>query len=168
MKYKIILGGRGSENYIYKLTSEQYDQVSELDLEEIETDDILPIIQKEDPFDTDDIICGAYNDSDCLYITIHDESGQEIWNSDSNGYLNQDYIDVYNDSDYLVVQDNIKGQFKEYELDLNEIDPSKLTLIVNTISNQIDVVTGLKYDNVELDPVDYGDYWSKGLYFHLI
>lgn len=168
MKYKIILGGRGSENYIHKLTSEQYDQACELDLEDISTDDVLPVIQKEDPFETDDIVCGANNDTDSLYITIHDESGLEVWNSESTGYLEQEYIDVYNEADYLVIQDDIKGQFKEYVIDLDQIEPSKITLVVNTISNYIDVVTGLKYDNVELEPVDYGDYWSKGIYFHLI
>jgi hypothetical protein len=168
MKYKIILGGKGGENYIHKPTSDQYEQLSQLDLESAYIDDILPILEKDDIFETDDIILGSYTDSDCVYIEVYDESETKVWSSDENGYLDSDYEEVYVDNDYLVVQDYVKGQFKYFEIDCNEFDGTKLKLKVKSIGYDIDIVTGLIYDESELEVVDFGDYWSKGFSFFLI
>ena len=179
MKYKISLGGRGGENYIHRLTSEQYDQFvawsdddGDIDLSSASIDDdIIPILGKEDTFDifdTEQIILGPYSDSESIYIKVISESDEEVWSSIEDFDFESDFREFKTDVDCLVIQDYVKGEFKNFEIESESFDPSKIELIVEEIGYECEIVVGIKYDGVELEVVDFGDYWSKGFNFFLI
>jgi hypothetical protein len=158
MKYILKISGRGGENYLHKLSQEQFDKLSDLDLEEVDQDQITEILQVESVVDTDYSILGAYTDPESVYITVTDESEN----------INYKFNQLQLDGDYFVSHDYVKGQFQEFEFEAESFDLTKLNLVVTEIGYELEAVTRIIYDGQELEVVDYGDYWSKGLYFYLV
>ena len=72
--YKIIIGGRGSEIYSFKLNEEQFDTFYNEDVEgdNMEYDDICQILEVESFFDSpEETIMGVYPDA--LYFRVENE-----------------------------------------------------------------------------------------------
>lgn len=168
MKYILKISGRGGENYLHKLSKEQYDKLSDLDLEEVDQDQITEILQIESVVETDYSILGAYTDPESVFITVTDESGNLVFESNEDTDLNYKFNQLQLDGDYFVSQDYVKGQFQEFEFESESFDLKKLNLVVTEIGYELEAVTRIIYDGQEIEPVDYGDYWSKGLYFYLV
>lgn len=168
MKYTIKISGRGGENYLHKLSLEQYDKLSELDLEEAEQDEITEILQVDSVVDTDYSILGSYTDPESVFITVYDDQKNVIFESNEETDLNYKFNQLQLDGDYLVIHDYVKGDFQEFEFQSENFDLNKLSLIVTEIGYELEAITRISYDDQELEPIDYGDYWSKGLYFYVV
>lgn len=169
--YKISLGGRGSECFLFPLSDEQYEILEEsgVEKEKMELDEIANVLNIEDIFDSPQSILGAYLDE--FHISVYDYNDEEIWNSE-NGDLSGDdkwQGTEYDGQNYLVIEDYSKGNFFNFYIDLEEeFDPSKLSLIITEVGRCRDIITSVKYNGVDLnDTKEFDDYWSKGFYFIL-
>lgn len=175
MKYKINVGGKGAEVYIHKLDETQVKNLNEFDLDLVSPEEIEDEVLNGVSFmDTDLTYIGPYNQQDCWYITVENELGEIIAKIDEEWEIEpsdnfDDYEMIYDDPNYLIAEDYVKGDFYSYNIELDdEFDIEKLTSIVTEIGDSTIIITGLKYngkllENKELD----GDFTSKGLYFKL-
>jgi hypothetical protein len=167
MKYKIVISGRGSETYVHKLNEDQINIIKEMDLEDPDVDELSSILKKEDIFDTDDIIFGAYSSPENFLIIVYDEEDNLIWeSSDDHEFEDCDFRCVFDMDKVLLIEDYVKGQFYSYELETDDFDFNKLTPVITEIGERIEVITDLVYDDQSLEK-DYLDYWSKGMYYYL-
>lgn len=174
-KVKLILGGRGSECYVHDINEEQKERLINggINDDKMTTDLACEILGIDWFEDGAKIYTGAYTESDNFYIAAYDENNELIWESDEdfefNEELSDDWYDgVEEDGNKLIIEDYIKGTYFEYILELEEdFDPEKLSPIIIDISETVQIIKGLKYNNQELEISEWGDYWSKGLYFHL-
>ena len=165
MKYKITLGGKGGENYIHKISKKQ---IELFDLDVADVDEISELLNVSDPFETEEIVLGPYPDDESLHILVKDESENIIWDFDESKDIDSENVLYELETDCLVVQDYVKGNFKFYEIETDEFDPNKLKIIILEIGENIEIVVGLKYDGIELIETDYGDYRSGGMSYILI
>lgn len=174
-KYKLFLGGRGAEIYIHPISLDQKEKLKGLDIENRDTpvdwDKLNEILQTEWDY-TDETYSGAYDDPSDYHITVLDDNDNEIFSSNDDFYMegsdsDEDYIFVEKEN-VLVIEHYVKGTYKEYELEIDEpFNQLKLTPVVLEINETISLITGLKYDNKEIENFEYGDDWSKGAFFHL-
>ena len=171
-KYKIIVGGRGGECYIHHIdTTKKVSLLSE-DVEEnqMETEDIAKILGVDFVTDSDEIYLGPYYDPEVYLITVLDENENVVWESDNeHQFPDEGWNYKYTDSDVLIVEDYVKGQFFTYDIELEQdFDPSKLAVMVTELAERIEVITDIIYNGVDLrDYKEYGDYWSKGISYYL-
>jgi len=169
--YKISLGGRGSECFIFPVNDNQYQQLLEGDVENdgLELEQILDILEVEDIFDSEISILGSYNDE--YYISVSDDEGNEVWNSELEllDELEAEWTDVEIKEDYFVIEDYSKGNFLNFYVDLeDDFDVSKIKLIITEVADSRDIITSIKYDGLDLcDTKEFDDYWSKGFYYIL-
>ena len=86
MKYTIDVSGKGGEAFIFKLSKEQYEFLQDSGVEDdlMKHDDIYKTLEIEDYMDTNDIVSGLYNGSEYIMITVTDESGEVVWQSDDD------------------------------------------------------------------------------------
>lgn len=172
--YKLFLGGRGAEIYIHSISEEQKEKLKEMKIEErdvpVDWDKLNEILGTEWDY-TDDTYTGAYDNPSDYHITAF-EGDEEVFSSEDDFYMDgsddeEDYTYVEKEN-ILIIEHYVKGTYKEYELEIEEtFDPTKLTPVVVEINEAISVITGLKYDNKEIENFEYGDDWSKGAFFHI-
>ncbi len=171
--YKISLSGKGSECFIFPIDDSQYQKLLEGDVEndKMELDTILEILGVEDIFDSEISILGAYDGE--YYVTVSDENGNEIWNSETElvDYDDIQWTDVEIEGDYFVIEDYSKGNFFNFYIDIEDDDdfnPNKIGLIITEVAGSRDIITSIKYNEEDLsDTKEYDDYWSKGFYYIL-
>lgn len=168
--YKISLGGRGSECFIFPLSEEQYKILLDGDVEseKMQHEDVLEILNVEDVFDADESVLGVYLDE--YYVSVYDED-VEIWNSESNEVdIDSKWIEDEFNNTHLVIEDYSKGNFFNFFIETEEeFNPSKLSFLVTEVGQCRDLITSIKYDDIDLsDTKEFDDYWSKGLYYILI
>jgi len=169
--YKIIIGGRGSEVYPFKISEDQFDTFynEEVEEEKMDYDDICEILEVESYFDCpNETIMGVYPDA--LYLTIEDENGNILHQIQEVNYDNVDYGDNYCGDDlYLFVEDYCKGDHVVYDITLeDEFDIEKLKLSLTNIGDIIELVTGITYNGNDYNIYKgYGDTSSKGYYYRL-
>jgi len=93
-----------------------------------------------------------------------------IWES-KNDHEFEDYIFefVFEEDKSLIIEDYTKGQFFQYDIELDEeFDPKKLKPIVTEIGERVEIITNFTYNETDLSLFkEYGDYWSKGLTYYL-
>lgn len=168
--YKISLSGRGSECFIFPLDDVQYETLYKGDVEsdKMELDDILEILGVEDIFDSEESVLGTYLDE--YYISIFDIEENEIWSSESDDvdFLAEWKEDTIKET-HLVIEDYSKGNFFNFFVETDEeFDPTKISFIVTEVGDSRDIITSIKYNGEDLqDTKEFGDYWSKGLYYIL-
>jgi hypothetical protein len=174
MKYKINVGGKGAEVYIHELNEDQVEKLQELDLDSTSHDEIEDVLDGESLINSEIRYLGCYNQQDCWYITIINETGDLFAEIDNDSTIEpsddfDDYEVVYDDPNYLIAEDYVKGDFFSYNLELDEeFDINKLTSVVTEIGENITIITGLRYDGKLLEDKDYdSDFTSKGTYFSL-
>ena len=171
MKYTIDVSGKGGEAFIFKLSKEQYEFLQDSGVEDdlMEHDDIYKTLKIEDYMDTDHIVSGLYNGSEYIMITVTDESGDVVWQSDSDFEFEEiEDIYQYNDDNYLLVEDYQKGNFFIYTLETDEdFNPDLLSAkVVELLDGRSELITDLKYNGEEMLK-DYGDTGSKGFTYML-
>jgi len=174
MKYKINIGGKGAEVFIHELNEDQVEKLQKLDLNSISHDEIEDVLYGESLIDSEIRYLGCYNQQDCWHITIKNETDDLVTEIDNDSTIEpsddfDDYEVVYDDPNYLIAEDYVKGDFFSYNLELDEeFDINKLTSVVTEIGENITIITGLRYDGKLLEDKDYdSDFTSKGTYFSL-
>ena len=170
MKYKIEVNGKGGESFLFKLTGDKHDYLSDNGVEDgsMSYDDICQVLEVESFMDTDDLVTGIYTNDDCIWIKVTDESGLVVWESPDDFYFEQteDHYQ-YNDDNYLLIDDYQKGNFFNYVLETDEFDPTLLCAkIVELLDGKSELITDIKYDGNEMEK-EYGDTISKGFTYIL-
>ena len=83
------------------------------------------------------------------------------------GYINNIAgMDVYNDGDYLLIDDYQKGHFFTYFLEADSFDPKLLTPVNTEFIGRYSVITNFKYNGQKIDR-EWGDTCSKGFTYYL-
>ena len=183
-KLKVLLGGRGAEAYVFKLTPEQKQKLVDCKVEKgnMDVDEISEILEVGYITESEEVYTGAYANSDGwgFVIEVYDEEDKTIWNSyeiekdwdfdEETKWDNEEegYQSVADAENLLIIEDYSKGNYYTFELEIEgEFDPKKLSPMITEIGERIEIITGLFYDGKKLEVYEYGDTWSKGLYFHL-
>lgn len=176
MKYKIEVSGRGGDSFIFRLTEEQREKLSDGDVESgsMDYDEVCEILGVDDYFSGNDQIMGLYNGKnhgEHLFIEVFDDKGELVWSSPED----YDFEEVeesyeYNDGNFLLIEDYQKGLFFNYELELEEdFNPDLLSIkIVELLDGMSELITDIKYNGQTIDSKDYGDTSSKGFTFLLL
>lgn len=175
MKYKVIFGGRGAELYIHPINQEQKRELNEMDVENqnvsVDWGKLEKLLGVENVDNTEEIYIGAYPQPTAFHITVFDENDTQVWESDEDFFMDEgeDESDsVFIDKENIFVVENyVKGTFFEYFIETEIFNPEKLQARTVEINETVQVITGLKYDNQELEVDEYGDNWSKGTFFHI-
>lgn len=180
-KYKVVLGGRGAEVYVFKLTSEQKQKFveGEIEKDKMDLETVYEILGISFISETDETYSGPYIDSESFIFEVYDEEGKLVWDSynmekdwdfdqDSRWDNKDGYESVSDDENLLIAEDYTKGNFREFILEIEEdFDPSKLLPMDTEIAERIQIITGIFYDGKRIEQSEWGDTWSKGLYFYL-
>jgi len=166
MNYKIEIQGRGSEFTIYELTEEQKEKLQDGGIEDdvMDSDQICEVLEVEDYFSNDSQM--ALYDGE-YYIKVTDENENVIWESEEgHEFEKTELVDVYNDGDYLLIDDYQKGHFFTYFLEVDSFDPKLLTPVNTEFIGRYSVITDFKYNGQKIDR-EWGDTWSKGYTYYL-
>ena len=181
-KYKVMLGGRGAEACVFKLTAEQKQKFvdGQVEKDQMDVDKISEILGVGYISESDETYSGPYATSDGwgFVIEVYDEEDKIIWKSyetenwdfdEEARWDNEDgYESVADDENLLIVEDYSKGNYREYVLEIDgDFDSKKILPLVTEIGERIEIITGLFYDGKKMEDFEWGDTWSKGLYFHL-
>jgi len=173
MKYTISLSGRGGDIAIFPITEEQFNYLQKNDVESdnMSYDEICEYLEFEDLFSSSEhMVTGAYL-SECFISVMNEETGEEVWNSENDsGFVNTEWKDGgIEGSDYLAVEDYMKGEFFTFYLETEEeFNPDKLIPIITEVAEVRDIITSFIYDGDDLsDTKEYSDYWSKGFNYIL-
>ena len=179
-KYKIILGGKGAESFVFKVDNEKNKELQELIQTDPEPYMIEGALMIESIDDAQNVVKGVYTTND-YYIDVLDENGERInfyssedgWDFDEDELLdlrNEDkgFEFLYDENNILVVETYCKGNFFEFNLEIEEeFNIGKLSPMVSDVGTFYELITGLFYDKVRMDDYEYGDLNIKGFYYHL-
>ena len=170
MKYTIEVNGRGGENFIHKLTEEQYETLQDGGVEDNDmSQDQISEVLGTHFLEAEEMITGIYTGSDNISITVKDESDEVVWESEDD-FDFEEYVDEYqfNDTHYLSVEDYQKGNFFNYTLETDEeFNPEMLvSVLVELLDGCSELITDIKYKDHEMIK-DYGDTSSKGFTYML-
>ena len=175
--FRIILGGSGLDVYIHQINNEQAEKLKVLgELNGQLHDAIMLILGKDMPDETEETYLGPFCSPEDLNVMIMDEEDEVVYESEGDF----DFGDVHDeDNDFknieikentLIITDRVKGNFYSFSLQIDgDVDVSKLSPIITDVGGEGEfgeLVTGLKYDGVELD-FERDEYWSKGLSYDL-
>jgi hypothetical protein len=173
MKYTIEIHGRGGECYIHLIDDEQKETLidSGVEQDQMDSDKIAELLNKPDVFsESDDILLGPYTEPLCLWVRVLNENGDLIWESPDEYDYNYDYEYKWVDDKSLIAEDYVKGHFYSYHFEIDEeFNPENLSFIITEMGEKVEIITGLYYNEVNLENFkDYdGDYWSKGINYHV-
>jgi len=169
-KFTIVLQGRGSEIYQHPIDSDQKEQLEHLNLQECILEDVADIlnVDMEQLVSTEKSIVGGIPEN--TEIVVFDDENATVFKEEVQQILfqethdpNSDMFETYN-SNTLYVEDNVKGQFFQIEVeDDKNFDISKLKINITDIEGK-DYITSIEYKGIE---GSFGDYWSKGIHFFL-
>jgi hypothetical protein len=170
MKYTIEVNGRGGENFIHKLTEEQYETLQDGGVEDNDmSQDQISEVLGTHFLEAEEMITGIYTGSDNISITVKDESDEVVWESEDD-FDFEEYENYYqfNDTHYLSVEDYQKGNFFNYTLETDEeFNPEMLVaVLVELLDGCSELITDIKYKDHEMIK-DYGDTSSKGFTYML-
>jgi hypothetical protein len=85
-------------------------------------DEVLPVLDIEWLSDGEISFLGPYAEPEFYQIQVEDETGEVVWESDDSFYPDDnDSQCVYDDDNFLLVEDYCKGTFFTYELELDEV-----------------------------------------------
>jgi hypothetical protein len=156
--YKIELAGHGEDCFIHEINDTQFEKFEDKEVEdgEMSMTQVLKVLKKSSHKDTDISIFGPNPDNVCLYVK--DESGISILELEENWEFeaidNEDGV-LYDDPNLLFISEELKGIFYSFELELqNDFDIRKLQPIKTEIGESIEIITGLIYDGIKLEPVE--------------
>lgn len=189
MKYRIEISGRGGEIVIGKVKREVYDYFdeNEVDIEEYASDwdneqDVPEEFQPFEPgswYDCDGLAHNCGPEIDDAYVTVMDENDNVVLDALTIDVLldlgaNTDQTEEIYPSEslgdgevYFIGQSIEKGLFQVYEVEAESFDPAKLIFVI-TDCDGWELITGVKYDNVDLDDLGELSTVGKGAEFQLI
>ena len=173
MKYKISFQGWDVEVLMSKSTEKMYRHFKDNglnvtdhmcgDMEDTLSEDITDGTCEDSKFECDDL----YHDFGSLMdgsVTLHvnnSDKDEEVYYCDLNDWTGgfeceqEVYLNDFENARYVMVgQIYSKGYSAEYLLELPDdevFDPSKLTLLYHDIDEMYEIVTGVQYNNVDLE-----------------
>lgn len=173
MKYTVYINGYGAEVTQGELPAETVETInagiidSESDLETYLVqgqflEDVLDWYEVDSNFHS----TGAYLDESTIYV--EDESGNIVWseeccNLETNFNYTQEIYPGENISDevsVLTCLDIQKGTFTTGTISTESFNSDLIKLEVNSLGD-IDIISSIKYNDVEIDDLDFGDTTSK-------
>jgi hypothetical protein len=173
MKYTVYINGYGAEVTQGELPAETVETInagiidSESDLETYLvqgqfSEDVLDWYEVDSNFHS----TGAYLDESTIYV--EDESGNIVWseeccNLETNFNYTQEIYPGENISDevsVLTCLDIQKGTFTTGTISTESFNSDLIKLEVNSLGD-IDIISSIKYNDVEIDDLDFGDTTSK-------
>lgn len=169
------MGGRGAELYLHQINEEQKGKLKEMDVENesvaVDWDRLNEVLGVENFDNTEEVYIGAYPQPSAYHITVFDDKDELVWESDEDFYMDEgeeeDDYKMVDKEHTLLIEHYVKGNFVEYVLETEKFDPEKLQTRTVEINETVQVITGLKYDNQELEIDEYGDNWSKNTIFYI-
>lgn len=174
--YKIVFGGRGAEIYLHYLTENKKNLLSEMFVQkkddQVDFDKLNEILEVENWDYAEQSFSGTYPSPESYHISVFDDKDNLVWESDDNFFMDQgnedDDYQLLEEQNLLLIENYIKGTIKEYILKLEEdFNPENLTYQSVDINEEIQIITDLKYNNQVMELDDWGDSWSKGVYFYV-
>jgi hypothetical protein len=174
MMYRIEFHGYGEEIIVGSCTEKMYKHFKENGIEVTDhmcgnMEDELPEeihegLTEETKYDNDEFYHNSapYFNSDVI-MKVFDENEVEVFSSSmeykTDDPWNSECIEetVFSDFDspYIMIGlEMCKGFLGEYILELKEgenFDPSKLTILFEDVDEMIEIITGLKYNDVDLE-----------------
>ena len=106
MKYKITLGGRGSECYSHELNDDQTQKFKSSNLDignSSDYEEILKILNKDNIDECEKSYVGALYDTELLFIDVSNDQGKTIWEyTEDFDFENEDYIEVYEETNHFI------------------------------------------------------------------
>lgn len=169
-KFTIDVHGRGSEINVHEVSTEQYEKLQHLNLDECILEDVADILEFDDSFgliESDEIYIGAHLENSRITVTKDDQD--EIFSEELHSLIFSEKIsDVTSTNEIyqknkLYVNDNIKGSFFTLNFEGTEFELEKLELHFTDVEG-IELLTSFKYNGEECV---FGDYWSKGIIYFL-
>lgn len=193
MKYRIEISGRGGEIVLGKVNREFYDLIEEngLDIDQyawdseffeendVEIDESIRPFEPGDWYECDNITHNCGPDTDFAYMTVLDENGDIIHDAlpyDSLFDLGADSElseEIYPQQSleegevYFLGQSIEKGLFLVYEVEAESFDLAKL-MFITTDCDGWELITGIRYDGIDLDDLGELSTTGKGSEFQLI
>jgi hypothetical protein len=165
-KYTIDFSGSGAEVSLFHLNKEQKKALKALgkQLDESKVKEIMKIEDVKQPRYDYDRYAGIDWYPPTFRISVYDEDGRLIWESDDEVDLDEVDYEIEEvlfsmpEKNILLVVQKFEGFFKKYALETDgEIDPYKL--ITNNIFGETkNLIEDLRYDNQELEVVSKGGY----------
>lgn len=168
MNYKFILGGEGCEVFLHEIDQTKKDLLKESKIKDVQGNFDFEKLEEilEESWDyTEFTYEGVYIDS--YYISVFDEDDNFIWESTPEFWDITDMeIITVDKKDVLLIEQNMKGDFREYSLDLDEpFDPNKIAFKLMEI-NDLQIITALKYDENDIVKSTWcSDKWTKDYFF---
>lgn len=145
-KYTIELQGKGKENFIFFLSEEEKKLLNN---QEINTDEEAYSLLNIDSIEECDKTIIGYNIND-LNVVIKNFNDDVIWESNSKYNFEKINVPIY-ETDLLIIEDNFEGILFNYELELEkDVEPEKISFIVSTINDEIEILTDLEYDGIPI------------------
>ena len=173
MKYTIYINGYGAEVTQGELPAETVESIkngmadTDSDLESYLvhgqfSEDVLDWYEVDSNFHS----TGAYLDESTIYV--EDESGTVVWseeccNLETNFNYTQEIYPGENISDevsVLTCLDIQKGTFTTGTISTESFNSDLIKLEVNSLGD-IDIISSIKYNDIEIDDLDFGDTSSK-------
>lgn len=173
MQYTISVYGTGAECRIFPLTKQQKKKLVAMDIEanqNIPLEEILNVLGEEDVFESILSSTGVYDESGEFSIEVSDQDGNVMMEHE---YAQQfeffDYSEIYNDGDYLIIANNIKGNILNYEIQTAKtFDVEKITLVSVDVGSKLNLITDLMYAGKDITKKkEYGDYQIDGCSYYL-
>lgn len=188
MKYRIEISGRGGEIVAGRVSTIFYNQFEDegLDFEEyaynfdyFDENEDVEIPENIRPFEPgeyhecDDLAHAFGSDTEDTFITVTDEEENILLDNASftsvlkNGVDQELEDDVYpqdiltDGEAYFVAQSYEKGLFYSYEVETDMFDLNKLAIVTCDVDGW-QLVTGVKYDGIELEDLGEGSTNGKG------
>lgn len=156
--YKIELAGHGEDCFIHEINDTQFEKFEDKEVEdgEMSLTQVLKVLKKSSHKDTEISIFGPNPDGVCLYIKDNNDNlileFEEDWNFES--IENEDGV-LYDDPNLIFIAEGLKGTFYSFELEIElDFDIKKLQPIKTELGESIEVITGLVYDGIKLEPIE--------------
>lgn len=157
-KVIIELSGHGEDCFIHNINDKQFEKFEDKEVEdgEMSLSQVLKVLKVSSHKETNISIFGPNPDNLCLYVK--DDNGNSILeleeNWDFEAIDNEDGV-LYDDPNLIYISEELKGTFYSFELDLvNNFDIKKLQPIKTEIGESIELITGLVYDGIKLEPFE--------------
>lgn len=157
-KVTIELSGHGEDCFIHELNDKQFEKFEDKEVEdgEMTLSQVLKVLKKNSHTETENSVFGPNPDSISLYIK--DENGSTLFEYEENwefqSVQNEEGI-LFDEPNLLYISESLKGTFYSFTLELeNEFDISKLNPIITEVGESLEVITGLVYDGIKLEPFE--------------
>lgn len=172
MKYKITFEGWGAEVIIGSCSENMFRHFKDNNLdvsdylfgnmEDELSEEIHEGITEETKYENDKFYhnSGPYlNDTVTMFVT--DENEKDVYEAKIDNFATSDFtidcdkeIDLIDfDADYILMgREDSKGFQAEYILEIDdEFDPELLMIIYDCVDEDVDIITGVEYDEIRLE-----------------